>query len=71
MPLHRRALSACLLALVATGVAAQPARSFSVLSELARIYGLQDRTELAVQTLELSLKQNPRASVELFRQLGR
>lgn len=36
MPLHRRALSACLLALVATGVAAQPARSFSVLSELAR-----------------------------------
>lgn len=45
--------------------------SEEVLSELARIYGLQDRTELAVQTLELSLKQNPRASVELFRQLGR
>jgi len=45
--------------------------SEEALSELSRIYGLQGRTELAVQTLELCLKQNPRASVELFRQLGR
>ncbi len=47
------------------------AESEEVLSELARIYGLQERTELAVQTLELCLKQNPRASVELHKQLGR
>ena len=42
-----------------------------VLSELARVYGRQGRMELAVQTLELCLRQNPRASVELFRILGR
>ena len=47
------------------------AESEEVLKELSRIYGLQGRTELAVQTLELSLKQNPRAGVDLFRQLGR
>lgn len=45
--------------------------SEEVLSELARIYGRQGRTELAVQTLELCLRQNPRASVELYRILGR
>lgn len=45
--------------------------SEEVLSELARVYGKQGRTELAVQTLELCLKQNPRASVELHRLLGR
>ncbi|HPH26046.1 MAG TPA: hypothetical protein PLA87_04290 [Pseudomonadota bacterium] len=45
--------------------------SEQVLSELARVYGRQGRTELAVQTLELCLRQNPRASVELFRILGR
>lgn len=47
------------------------AESEEVLSELSRIYGAQGRTELAVQTLELCLKQNPRANVDLFRQLGR
>jgi tetratricopeptide (TPR) repeat protein len=45
--------------------------SEEVLSELARTYGRQGRTELAVQTLELCLRQNPRASVELYRILGR
>jgi tetratricopeptide (TPR) repeat protein len=40
--------------------------SEQVLSELARVYGRQGRTELAVQTLELCLRQNPRASVELL-----
>lgn len=45
--------------------------SEQVLSELSRIYGLQGRTELAVQTLELCLKQNPRASIEIYRLLGR
>lgn len=45
--------------------------SEEVLTELARIYGRQGRTELAVQTLDLCLKQNPRAGVELYRALGR
>lgn len=45
--------------------------SEEVLCELARIYGLQARTELAVQTLELCIKQNPRAGADLQRLLGR
>lgn len=45
--------------------------SEEVLCELARVYGLQGRTELAVQTLELCQKQNPRAGAELQRLLGR
>lgn len=45
--------------------------SEEVLTELARIYGRQGRTELAVQTLELCLKQNPRAGADLYRALGR
>jgi len=45
--------------------------SEEVLCELARVYGRQGRTELAVQTLELCLKQNPRAGAELQRLLGR
>lgn len=45
--------------------------SEEVLTELARIYGRQGRTELAVQTLDLCLKQNPRAGADLYRALGR
>ena len=45
--------------------------SEEVLCELARIYGRQARIELAVQTLELCLKQNPRAGADLQRLLGR
>lgn len=45
--------------------------SEDVLTELARIYGRQGRTELAVQTLDLCLKQNPRAGIELYRAMGR
>ncbi len=43
----------------------------SVLMELARIYGLQHRLQEQLQTIEVCLRQNARASAEAYRMLGR